>query len=137
MAEEIDLAKAQKKRAKARREWFTFGSRVVAQIVGAAASVALGLYVVQRGQQADNSRAAATSPSPAPVRAEAPRKAGEVALAVLPLSNFSADPQQEYFADGMTEALTAELAQIKGLRVISRTSVMQYKGTRKSIPQVA
>ena len=58
-------------------------------------------------------------------------------LAVLPLENLSQDPEQEYFADGMTEALTTELAQIGTLKVISRTSVMQYKGTKKSLPQIA
>jgi len=58
-------------------------------------------------------------------------------LAVLPLENLSRDPEQEYFADGMTEALTTELAQISALKVISRTSVMQYKGTKKPLPQIA
>jgi len=58
-------------------------------------------------------------------------------LAVLPLTNFSGDPQQEYFADGMTEALIADLGQIEALRVISRTSVMQYKGVKKPLPQIA
>jgi serine/threonine-protein kinase len=57
-------------------------------------------------------------------------------LAVLPLDNLSHDPQQEYFADGMTEELTTNLAQIASLRVISRTSVMQYKGTRKTMPEI-
>jgi TolB-like protein/DNA-binding winged helix-turn-helix (wHTH) protein/Tfp pilus assembly protein PilF len=58
-------------------------------------------------------------------------------LAVLPLENLSHDPEQEYFADGMSEALTTELAQISALKVISRTSVMQYKGTKKTLPQIA
>jgi len=58
-------------------------------------------------------------------------------LAVLPLENLSGDPQQEYFADGMTEALIAELGQIGSLRVISRTSVMQYRGAKKPLPQIA
>jgi TolB-like protein/tetratricopeptide (TPR) repeat protein len=58
-------------------------------------------------------------------------------LAVLPLDNFSKDPSQDYFADGMTEILTANLAQISGLRVISRTSAMKYKGARKSLPEIA
>ena len=58
-------------------------------------------------------------------------------LAVLPLQNLSADPTQEYLADGMTEELTSELAQISPLRVISRTSVMQYKGAKKPLPQIA
>jgi eukaryotic-like serine/threonine-protein kinase len=57
-------------------------------------------------------------------------------LAVLPLDNLSHDPAQDYFADGMTEELTADLAQIGALRVISRTSVMQYKGTRKTMPEI-
>jgi len=58
-------------------------------------------------------------------------------IAVLPLENFSHDPEQEYFSDGMTEALIAELAKIKALKVISRTSVMQYKDTKKPLPQIA
>ena len=58
-------------------------------------------------------------------------------LAVLPLANLSGDPSQSYFADGMTEALITSLAQIGKLRVISRTSMMQYQGTRKSLPRIA
>lgn len=58
-------------------------------------------------------------------------------VAVLPLSNLSRDPAQEYFADGMTEELITDLAQISALRVISRTSVMTYKGSTKSLPQIA
>jgi TolB-like protein/Flp pilus assembly protein TadD len=58
-------------------------------------------------------------------------------LAVLPLENLSRDPEQEYFADGMTEEITTELAQISALKVVSHTSVVQYKGTKKSSPQIA
>ncbi len=58
-------------------------------------------------------------------------------LAVLPLDDHSSEPGHEYFADGMTEALITSLAKIKALRVISRTSAMQYKGARKSLPQIA
>jgi TolB-like protein/predicted Ser/Thr protein kinase len=58
-------------------------------------------------------------------------------LAVLPLANLSGDPQQEYFADGMTEELTATLGKLRTLRVISRTSVMRYKKTDKPLPQIA
>jgi len=66
------------------------------------------------------------------------RTAGRVqALAVLPLANLARDPAQEYFADGMTEALIAELAQISALHVISRTSAMHYKATTKTVPQIA
>jgi TolB-like protein/Tfp pilus assembly protein PilF len=58
-------------------------------------------------------------------------------LAVLPLENLSRDPEQEYFADGMTEELTTSLAQLSALRVVSRTSVMRYKGARKPLPEIA
>ena len=57
---------------------------------------------------------------------------------MLPLENLSGDPAQEYFADGMTEALISNLARIRALKVISRTSVMRYKGIRKSsLPEIA
>ncbi len=58
-------------------------------------------------------------------------------IAVLPLENLSGDPSQEYFADGMTDALITKLAGIRKLRVISRTSTMLYKGTRKTLPEIA
>jgi TolB-like protein/DNA-binding winged helix-turn-helix (wHTH) protein/Tfp pilus assembly protein PilF len=58
-------------------------------------------------------------------------------IAVLPLENLSGDRSQEYFADGMTEELITELSRIQALKVISRTSVMEYKGTKKHLPQIA
>ena len=58
-------------------------------------------------------------------------------LAVLPLENLSPAPDDDYFADGMTDALITTLAQLSGLRVISRTSVMRYKGTRRPLPEIA
>jgi TolB-like protein/DNA-binding winged helix-turn-helix (wHTH) protein/Flp pilus assembly protein TadD len=58
-------------------------------------------------------------------------------LAVLPLENLSGDSAQEYFVDGMTEELITDLGKIAGLRVISRTSSMHYKGTRKTLPEIA
>jgi TolB-like protein/DNA-binding winged helix-turn-helix (wHTH) protein/Tfp pilus assembly protein PilF len=58
-------------------------------------------------------------------------------LAVLPLENFSGDSSQDYFADGMTDELITHLGQIRALRVISRTSVMTYKGIRKPLAQIA
>jgi TolB-like protein/DNA-binding winged helix-turn-helix (wHTH) protein/Tfp pilus assembly protein PilF len=58
-------------------------------------------------------------------------------IAVLPLENLSGDPNQEYFADGMTDDLITNLAQIHSLRVISRTSVMQFKHTKKTLPEIA
>ena len=58
-------------------------------------------------------------------------------LAVLPLENLSHDPEQEYFADGMTEELITDLSKIGALRVISRTSVMRFKGVSRPLPEIA
>ena len=57
-------------------------------------------------------------------------------IAVLPLENLSADPEQDYFADGMTDELITSLARLGTLRVVSRTSVMRYKKTSKTLPQI-
>lgn len=65
------------------------------------------------------------------------KAAGVSSIAVLPLENLTGDSGQDYFADGMTDALITDLAQIGALRVISHTSVQQYKGTRKPLPQIA
>src|SRR5438128_1993723 len=58
-------------------------------------------------------------------------------LAVLPLENLSRDPEQEYFADGMTDELITDLAKVGSLRVISRTSSMRYKSSHKPLAEIA
>jgi TolB-like protein/DNA-binding winged helix-turn-helix (wHTH) protein/Flp pilus assembly protein TadD len=70
-------------------------------------------------------------------RSRALAPTGIRSIAVLPLENLSGDASQNYFADGMTDELITDLAQISALRVISRTSVMAYKGARKPLPQIA
>ncbi len=71
-------------------------------------------------------------------RQSSPASLAEIkSLAVLPMANLSGDPAQDYFADGMTDTLIAGLAKVGALRVISRTSVMQYKGSQKSLGQIA
>jgi TolB-like protein/DNA-binding winged helix-turn-helix (wHTH) protein/Flp pilus assembly protein TadD len=71
------------------------------------------------------------------LRSRGHRAAAIRSLAVLPLENLSGDASQNYFSDGMTDELITDLAQISALRVISRTSVMVYKGARKPLPQIA
>jgi TolB-like protein/DNA-binding winged helix-turn-helix (wHTH) protein/tetratricopeptide (TPR) repeat protein len=58
-------------------------------------------------------------------------------IAVLPLENMTGDPTQEYLVDGMTDALTTHLAQMGGIRVISRTSAMRFKGSKRTLPEIA
>ncbi len=70
--------------------------------------------------------------APAPARTD-----GIASVAVLPLVNMTGRPDQDFFADGMTEALIATLAQVRSLRVISRTSVMRFKGTTQPLPEIA
>jgi serine/threonine protein kinase len=86
----------------------------------AALALGLGYWMQER-------KTARTPPVPGAIQS----------IAVLPLENLSGDPAQDYFADGMTDALITELSQIKKLRVISRTTVMQYKHTRKPLQEIA
>ncbi len=135
----LDEKKKRKKAEKARGVWISFAGRIVAQVVGAVASVVLGVMVLQRYQSPSTSAPSAidtppvaTSLAPAPT----PRRPG-AAIAVLPLENISRNPDEDYFVDGMTEALVASLAKVEGLRVISRTSTMRYKTDHPSIPEIA
>src|SRR5712692_4667160 len=75
--------------------------------------------------------------SPRPPGSLRPQLPAIRSVAVLPLENLSRAPEQEYFADGLTESLITALAKIGGLRVISRTSIMQYKHVRQTLPQIA
>jgi TolB-like protein/Tfp pilus assembly protein PilF len=71
-------------------------------------------------------------------RGSAANTAAEIhSIAVLPLDDLSGDPSQEYFSDGMTDALISDLSQIRSLKVISRTSVMRFKGSHASLPDIA
>ena len=103
------------------REPGLFSSRNVLALM-ALVAIAGGLLFWARGRQTENRR-----PLPGAIQS----------VAVLPLANLSGDPSQDYFADGMTDAIITELSQIRKLRVISRTSVMQYKHTQKSLDQIA
>jgi eukaryotic-like serine/threonine-protein kinase len=99
------------------RRWALAGSAIVALLAVAAAA----LYVSSVGE-----------------RLVEPVEGSRISsLAVLPLANLMGDPEQDYFVEGMHEALTAELAKIGALKVISRTSAMRYRDTDKAAPQIA
>jgi TolB-like protein/Tfp pilus assembly protein PilF len=79
-------------------------------------------------------------PKPAEAEARTTYRAGQQrirSLVVLPFVNLSSDPEQEYFVDGMTDALIASLAKLRALRTISRTSAMHYKGSTNTLPEIA
>jgi len=122
--------KKKKKKAKVRSAWISFAGRIVAQIVGAAATIVLGIYLVT-SHRGEPDRAASRVPRVASTLGAEP------SLAVLPFDNYSGDASQDYFVNGMTEALIADLARVSGLRVISRTSSMHYQGQKKSVPEIA
>lgn len=96
-----------------RTRWWRLSEKLLAVSVLLGLLVVSGLYLYNRSNRAINS------------------------LAVIPFANLSGDPEQEYFADGITEAVIAHLGKLRALRVVSRTSAMQYKGVRKSLPEIA
>jgi adenylate cyclase len=107
------------------------GRRRNAIIAGAAAAIVAVLTMLFMRSR---------SPAPAPASPPTPSLAQHTirSIAVLPLDNFSGDPKQEYFADGLTDELTTDLATVSALRVISRGSVMQFKGAhRPPTPEIA
>ena len=97
--------------------------------------VGIGLGAVLAGLAIWRSGGEDPKPPPPPPAAAGPPEIRS--LAVLPLGNLSQDPTQEYFADGMTDELISRLSRISALRVISRTSAMRYKGSPKSLPEIA
>jgi TolB-like protein len=130
--------KRKKKKDKVRSAWISFVGRIVAQIMGAVATIALGLLVVHhyKGPKSQDVASAQETPAPAPVAQARLVTPGNTSLAVLPFETYSGEVRKD-FADAMTEALIADLSRIKNLRVISRTSSMQYKAQRKALPVIA
>ncbi len=125
--EGIDGTAASRQRAPARIETATGRSRQTSSLLAGLATVSailvlLGGLYIYRGWRSSHTASSDLLPR---------------SLAVLPLVNLSRDPDQEYFADGMTDQLITDLAQIRALRVISRTSAMQYKDAHKSLGQIA
>jgi non-specific serine/threonine protein kinase len=100
-----------------------------------AAEIRAELKRIKRDLESPRRAAPRKRAAPSATRRRAAKQIRSVA--VLPLENLSGDTERDFFADGMTEALITDLAKIKALKVISRTSVMQYKGVRKPLPQIA
>lgn len=145
-----EAEKNERKKKKVRSAWISFVGRIVAQVIGAFATIVLGLIVVEQyhsakfanGIQSEHSAKPVDTRTAEPVdtgtnAASATRKtSGKPSIAVLPLENFSADAAHQYIANGLTDALVAELALADELRVVSRTSSMQYRGQPKNLTDI-
>jgi TolB-like protein/DNA-binding winged helix-turn-helix (wHTH) protein len=114
----------------ARPRWAPLQRRwIVVAVSGAVVAIAAVLLALNLASLRDRLLTALDLKSAVPPGIES--------IAVLPLENLSRDPEQEYFADGLTDSLITDLGNISTMRVISRTSVMQYKRTRKPLPEIA
>jgi TolB-like protein len=125
------------KKRKVRGSWISFIGRIVAQVIGAVASIFLFLTFIQPGPASSAAAIDVRTDTTRSFRPATVRDPKHVTIAVLPLANHSGDANQDFLAQGMTQALIADLAQIKRLHVISRTSVRAYDGSNKSLPQIA
>jgi TolB-like protein len=125
------------KKRKVRSSWISFIGRIVAQVIGAVASIFLFLTFIQPGPASSAAAIDGGTDTTRSFRPATVRDPKHVTIAVLPLANHSGDANQDFLANGMTQALIADLAQIKQLHVISRTSVRAYDGSNKSLPQIA
>lgn len=133
---ESAAGKIKKKRNKVRSAWISFVGRIVAQAMGAAATVALGLIVVRHYGIPEAAPARGDGKSESGITAAARiASTGALSIAVLPLETYAGPARQE-LADAMTEAVIADLSRMKDLRVISRTSSMQYRSNRKTLPVI-
>jgi serine/threonine protein kinase/tetratricopeptide (TPR) repeat protein len=115
-----EAAAITRRRRSARKKTTTLRAAALVAVVMVLAAV--GLYVIR-------------PPPSEPTAGIAPRQ--EASVVVLPLDNLSDDPEQEYFSDGMTEALISDLGKIAALKVISRHSAMRYKDSPTPLPQIA
>ena len=138
VADQSNPDKKKKKKAKVRSAWISFIGRILAQMCGAVATVVLGLQVV-RGYFPPQPPADAvpvagveTPPPASPLR-----PGGMKVLAVLPVTNYSGDRRHDAFSDGLTETLIAELAQVPGIHVTSRTSSMHFRDKAGLLPSIA
>jgi adenylate cyclase len=136
IAEPGPLAKALGLKRAGTRQW-RLGALAAAAVVLLVAAGGAGLWL-----RSDDGATPAPQQAVAPVTTSEARGGAEQGpldkyrIAVLPFTNISADPEDEYFADGMTEELISKLSRLHDLTVIARTSIMQYKGTGKGIAEI-
>jgi TolB-like protein len=139
-----------KKRKKVRSVWIAFVGRILAQFVGSAATIGLGLLLLYKYEPSAASAKTGSIVSPAATASLAPQQSAQshvaattapahegLSLAVLPLAHFSSAPSHRYVADGITEVITADLAQLRWLRVVSRSSAAYSASQPHSAADIA
>jgi TolB-like protein len=139
-----------KKGKKVRSVWIAFVGRILAQFVGSAATIALGLLLLSKYEPSEASAKSGMAVSSPASRSSVPPSAQAhtaatvaspshegLSLAVLPLAHVSSSPSQRYIADGLTEVLTADLAQLRWLHVASRTSATFSAAQPRSVADIA
>jgi TolB-like protein len=140
-AAKVEAAKKEKRqKRKTRSVWISFYSRIVAQFVGSAATIVLGLLFLHRYHTLDRDPSDRGEQRPAIAQQAQARERSNsrgLAVAVLPLDNYSGDARQDALANGLTDALIMALSQMDGLSVVSRTSAMHYKREGKPLPEIA
>jgi TolB-like protein len=128
-----------KEKGRIRSVWISFVSRILAQLVGAAATIVLGLFALHKYQAPGTTAVAApvTDAQPrGPLAAGTERRHGYPAVAVLPVEAYVNEPQQQQFANALTDAILTALVRDEALQVISRTSAMHYKQTGRTLPEI-
>jgi TolB-like protein len=133
-AVEAPPLEGKKKKSKVRSAWIAFAGRIVAQVIGAVATVVLGVAIVNSHMGKVAAPVATASAVPLRVRT---RPTPGSTLVVLPFQDFSPTGAPAALADGLTEAVTAALARSGRVRVTSRTSAMQYKQAKSALPVIA
>jgi TolB-like protein len=136
-ATDDEARRVARKKDKVRSAWISFVGRILAQLVGATATVVLGLMLAKRVYPPDRTPDRPSPAPPAPAAAAAAPVRSGVSVAVLPFVNISGEAPQDVLADAMTEAVISDLAKGSALRVVSRTSTMRYKGQAKALPEIA
>jgi TolB-like protein len=132
---------AKRKKKKVRSVWIAFVGRIVAQFVGSAATIVLGLMLLHK-YQPTKTEAAATQPAKsadqtAPISALTSLTSDTLSVAVLPLHNRGSNPTLQFIADALTDVVTAEVARIPGIHVISRTSATNVRTEQLTLTEIS
>jgi len=128
--------KKKKKKNKVQCAWIAFAGRIVAQILGAVATVVLGVLVLHKYSGQENKRADRERIEAVETTVTAAARLDSCSLAVLPFDSYSANSEAGYFAEGLTDTLITRLSKVDRLKVVSRSSSMHVKKEQKPVRDI-